>query len=140
MDALTRSLSPVRVGDALRPAFERAAIIVESDAKRRVHRVTGKLQGSLGHKITGSGLGTVAHVGTQPGMGQPRHYSRSQTARWRKPRDGTNRGDPRDYGLYEELGTRYREGHPFLVPSLEENTERIAGEIGAAIERTIGRR
>ena len=138
LDGLRRKLDPSQVDDALRPAFRAAAILVESDAKRGVHRVTGKLQGSLGHTIEGTGFDTRARVGPQPGLGQPRHYSRSQTGRWQKPRDGSNRGDPRTYGRYEELGTRYRPGHPFLVPALNRNTDRIRALIGEAIRRRFG--
>jgi len=138
MDSLRRKLDPGQFDDAIRPAFRAAAILVESDAKRGVHRITGKLQGSLGNVIEGSGFDTKARIGPQPGMGQPRKYSRSQTGRWKKPRDGTNRGDPRKYGQWEEEGTRYRAGHPFLVPALLRNAGRIRGLVAEAIRRRFG--
>ena len=135
LDQLRRKLDPDGLDEALRPAFRDAGILVESEAKRGVHRVTGKLQGSLGSVVEGHGMGIRARIGPQPGMGQPRAYSAAQTGRWQKPRAGRNRGDPRVYGRFEELGTRYRAGHPYLVPALTRNTSRIRALIGAAVMR-----
>lgn len=119
----------------LRPGFEQAATIVEGAATDNAHRVTGKLQRSIGYYLEGRGANLAAHIGPQPGMSAPAHYTIADTGRWKTPRSGTNTGDPQEYGRYEEEGTRYREGHPFLEPALLDNI----GRIEHAIERAIGR-
>ena len=140
IEALTKGLGQ-GLDAALRPAFKVAAVIVEGSARRKVHTVTRKLQGSLSHRLEGQGMGLEAHIGPQVGsqnLGQ-RGYTESQTGRWKKPRKGRNTGDPTVYGKFEEEGTRYRPGHPFLEPALTENvgriTDGIASEIGKALER-----
>lgn len=138
--ALAAALTDGDLVDALlRPGFEQAAVIVEGAAKGNAHRVTGKLQGSLGQFIDGHGADIAAHIGPQPGLGQPRGYSASQTSRWKKPRQGRNTGDPTVYGLFEEKGTRYREGHPFLEPALTDNLGRIEDVITAGAQAGIDR-
>ena len=109
----------------LRPGFAKSAVVVEGAWKSKVHTVTRKYQGSLGHELEGRGASLEAHIGPQPGTGQPRGYSKADTARWKKPRDGKNTGDPQVYALYEDQGTRYRPGHPAAEPALMENEGRI---------------
>lgn len=143
--ALAAALTDGNLVDALlRPGFKAAAVIVEGAARGKVHRVTGKLQGSLGEFIAGHGSDIEAHIGPQPGLGQPRGYSAGQTSRWQTPRKGRNTGDPTVYGVFEEKGTRYREGHPFLEPALTDNLGRIedviASEAQAGLERLARRR
>ena len=116
----------------LRPGFEQAAVIVEGAATENAHRVTGKLQGSLGSFMEGHGAGLEAHIGPQPGMGAPARYTRADTSHWKTPRDGVNRGDPAEYGRYEEGSPNQ---HPFLEPALENNI----GQIEDVIERAAGR-
>jgi len=137
IDHVRGRLQPDNIDNAIRPAFEASAVLVEGDAKRAVHRVTGKLQGSLGHEVTGSGFNTQASIGPQPGLAQPRHYAKSQTGRWKKPRDGVNKGDAQVYGRYEEEGTRYRPAHPFLVPALLKNGNRIVQIVSEAFARVF---
>ena len=110
---------------ALRPGFTKSAVVVEGAWRGKVHTVTRKYQGSLGHELEGRGASLEAHIGPQPGLGQPRGYSVSDTARWKKPRKGTNKGDPQVYALFEDQGTRYRPGHPAAEPALTENEGRI---------------
>jgi HK97 gp10 family phage protein len=127
----------------LRPGFEIAAVIVKGSAKGTVHRVTGKLQGSLGSFIEGQGRSIEAHIGPQPGMSQSARYTTSDTSSWRRPRAGTNKGDPQVYAEYEEGGTRYRPGHPFLEPALSNNIDQIENVINDEAEhalRGLGRR
>jgi len=121
----------------LRPGFEQAAVIVEGAATENAHRVTGKLQGSLGYFIDGFGAGLEAHIGPQPGMGQPARYTKADTAHWKTPRNGVNTGDPTEYGRYEEEGTRYRGGHPFLEPALDDNIGQIEDAIEQAARRVL---
>lgn len=128
---------PALLDRILRPGFRDAAIIVEGDARANVHRVTGKLQGSLGYTLDGRGKDLEARIGHQPGRGQPAKYDRSSTSRWRKPRSGTNAGDPRTYAPFEEYGTRYREGHPYLEPALNDNLDRIDNAMQDAAERVL---
>ena len=126
---------------ALRPAFKVAAVIVEGSARGKVHKVTRKLVTSISHRLDGQGMGIEAHIGPQEGSQNlgARGYTASQTSHWKKPRKGKNTGDPTVYGKFEEEGTRYRAGHPFLEPALTENVDRItngiASEIGKALER-----
>lgn len=126
--------------DLLRPGFEKASVIVQGDAVRNVHKVTRKLAGSLGHVLEGRGANLQARIGPQPGLDQPRGYTESQTSRWKKPRRGVNRGDPRVYAEFEEQGTRHRPGHPFLVPALTDNIDRIGNVIVDEAERAMERR
>lgn len=121
----------------LRPGFEKAAVIIVDDAKGKVHRVTGKLGRSLGARVEGRGRDLTGIAGVQPGRGQPAPYDRSSTSAWKRPRSGTNTGDPREYGFYEEHGTRHRPGHPFLEPALNDNLGRIENVIGEEAERVI---
>lgn len=123
----------------LRPGFTKAAVIVEGSAKTNVHRVTGKLQGSLGHKLQGRGASLEARIGPQPGLGQPRKYTESDTARWQKPRAGRNKGNPQEYAVFEEKGTRYRPAHPFLEPAVDSNRGRIEDVIASEAERAASR-
>lgn len=124
---------------ALRPGFQKSAVVVEGSARGKVHTVTRKLQGSLGHELTGRGASLEAHIGPQPGLGQPRGYSESDTGRWKKPRAGRNKGDPQVYGVFEEEGTRYRPAHPFLEPALTENEERIEDLILRSVDEAFDR-
>lgn len=139
LDKLERALGGDLLDDLLRPGFEKSSVVIEGAAKGNVHRVTGKLQQSVGHFLDGRGASLAAHVGPQPGLGQSRHYSEGMTSRWRKPRKGRNTGDPQQYAQYEERGTRYRPGHPFLEPALTDNLGQIEDIIGreanAALER-----
>lgn len=123
----------------LRPGFEEAAVIVKGAAKGSVHRVTGKLQGSLGSFIEGQGRTIEAHIGPQPGKGQPARYTTSDSSAWKRPRDGVNKGDPQEYGVYEEA----RSGHAFLEPAVHDNIGQIEDTINAEAEhalRGLGRR
>ncbi len=137
---LTRGLGE-GLDAALRPAFKAAAVIVEGSARTKVHKVTRKLATSISHRLEGQGMGIEAHIGPQEGSQNlgARGYTVSDTRNWKKPRKGKNTGDPTVYGKFEEQGTRYRAGHPFLEPALTENvgriTDGIASEIGKALER-----
>lgn len=119
--------------DNLGPGLEKAGAIVEAGWKRRVHTVTRKYQGSLGHRVEG----TTVRIGPQPGFGSPRKYSRGQSGSWKKPRDGTNRGDPRDYAVFEDQGTRYREGHPAAEPALRENVDAVVDALVDSIRKSF---
>lgn len=122
---------------ALRPGFQKSAVVVEGSARGKVHTVTRKLQGSLGHELLGRGAGLEAHIGPQPGLGQPRGYSESDTGRWKRPSKGRNKGDPQVYAQFEEEGTRYRPAHPFLEPALTENEGRIEDLILQSVDEAI---
>lgn len=124
------------VDQATQPGLRRAGVIVEASWKRRVHRVTGKYQGSLGHEVEPMEV----RIGPQPGFGAPRHYTKAQTALWQKPKDGTNTGDPREYALFEDQGTRFRPGHPAAEPALTENRNEIADSLMRGIIETLDRR
>ena len=119
----------------LGPRLEKAGAIVEAGWKRHVHTVTRKYQGSLGHRVDGMSV----RIGPQPGYGSPRRYSRSQSSAWKQPRDGTNRGDPRDYAVFEDQGTRYREGHPAAEPALRENLDEVVDAIVSGITSALER-
>jgi hypothetical protein len=118
----------------LRPGFEQAAVIVEGAATENAHRVTGKLQGSLGYFMDGFGAGIEAHIGPQPGMGAPARYTKADTAHWKKPRNGVNKGDPTEYGRYEEGAPN---DHPFLEPALNDNIGQIEDVIEQAARRVL---
>lgn len=127
-----RAKDLLRLGD-MSGGFEKAGAIVEGAWKRRAHRVTGKYQGSIGHVVDGMSV----RIGPQPGYGSPRKYTRGQTGAWQKPRDGTNRGDPRDYAVFEDQGTRYREGHPAAEPAIRENVDAVVDAIVDSIRGAL---
>ena len=126
---------PNLLSGALGPGLRRAGVILEAGWKRRVHTVTRKAQGSLGHKVEG----TTLRVGPQPGYGSPRKYSRAQTGAWKKPRDGVNRGDPREYLIFEDQGTRYRPGHPSAEPALDASRDQVIDAIVDSLRKQIER-
>ena len=136
-----RELAHAMGGDfldrALRPGFTKSAVVVEGAWKQKAHTVTRKYQGSLGHEIEGEGASLAVRIGPQPGLGQPRGYSKSDTARWKKPRAGRNKGDPQVYAVYEDQGTRYRAGHPAAEPALTENEGRIEDLILSSVDAAI---
>jgi len=116
-----------------------ASAVVEEAAKNKVHILSGKLKSSLGYTIRGSGMDTTGVIGPQPGFGQPRGYTYKGKKVW-------NRGDPAKgkkgkpgYGLWEEVGNRWRSGHPFLVPALLNNADRIRGIINDAVEAELSK-
>ena len=141
--------------------IRQGSVIVEAAAKRKVHKLSRKLADSTGHNITGQGLDTQGVVGPRPGFGGPRGYDvttgsskiqvggfifsasaggggaisgASQGARPKKRRvHRVNKSDPIVYGRYEEEGTRYRPGHPWLVPSLHDNESRITNAVNRAV-------
>ena len=140
--------------------IKQASVIVEGAAKRKVHKLSRKLADSTGHNITGQGLNTQGVVGPRPGFGGPRGYDvtlgsskiqvggflfpasaggcaisgASQGTRPKKRRvHRVNKSDPIVYGRYEEEGTRYRTGHPWLVPSLHDNESRITNAVNRAV-------
>ena len=124
------------IDHAIAPGLRRAGVIVEAGWKRRVHVVTRKAQASIGHRVEGLSV----RIGPQPGFGAPRKFTRAQTGSWRKPRDGTNRGDPREYLVHEDQGTRYRAGHPAAEPALRENADGIVDAITASIRDALERK
>ena len=140
LDELRGALGGDLIDDLLRPGLAKAAVIVEGAWKAKAHRVTGKYQGSIGHHLDGHGAGLAARIGPQPGLGQPRRYSRGMTGRWRKPRDGVNRGDPQVYAVFEDQGTRYRPGHPAAEPALNENIDQIGRVIASEADKAMERR
>lgn len=123
----------------LRPGFDKAAVKVVSSAKADVHRVTQKLGGSIGsprdgvapYDMAGHGSSLSATIGIGPNRKQPANYTRSQTSRWKKPRDGTNTGDPQEYAFYEERR------HPFLEPAVMDNLDAIERLIGEEADRVM---
>jgi hypothetical protein len=141
LDHLIRELeAPDLLDDLLRPGMTKAGVIVEGAWKGKAHRVTGKYQGSIGNEVTGRGADIAARIGPQPGLGQPRHYTKAQTSRWKKPRDGVNTGDPQVYAEYEDQGTRNRPGHPAAEPALSENTGRIGQAITDGAQAVMERK
>lgn len=67
----------------------RRAVKVESTAKRLCAVDTGRLRSSVTHSIEHDSKGIVAYVGTDV-----------------------------EYAIFQELGTRYQRGTPFLRPAL----------------------
>lgn len=123
------------VDKTLRPGFEQAGTIVEGAATENAHRVTGKLQRSLGYYLEGKGANLEAHIGPQPGMGQPARYTKAETSHWKTPRDGVNKGDPQEYAQYEEGSPN---DHPFLEPALDDNLDRVERVIVDAWRKAFG--
>lgn len=132
---------------AVRDGLLRGAAIVASDAQRTVHspsnpwtgrkdgkRPTGKLQSSVViGRVSGHGLDQSVPVGV-PGIGV-RAFGRSTSQRskrtGRQLATRKNKSDPRVYGPIEERL------HPFLVPSLRDNADRIVREVLGRVETVL---
>ena len=138
IDEAFHKLDAKNKGPILRKAFHTAGVIVEGAARTNVHKITRKLAQSLDVRMTGSGMTTAAHIGPLRQMPGARGFSKNMTSqeafhKWKRPHKGVNSGDPRIYGKFEEEGTDYRAGHPFLVPALTDNIGRIKAVISSAI-------
>ena len=149
--ALKARLSPDTVGKRIRPALLQSGLIVQEAAQKTVHSpdnpyvgkaghsvATGRLQASIGTSdVRGSGINQSVAVGTPYGKGGAargtfaRSAALTPTGRPGSSRTRTggrkNKGDVRVYGPIEE------KRHPFLVPSLERNVNRIRDIISRAI-------
>jgi hypothetical protein len=148
---LKRAMAEGVSGNVLRPAFTAGAVIVEAQAKRDVHQVSGKLHDSTGTEITGAGWNTEAHVGPRPGYGGPRTGRSGAKGLRQNPKRRVNRSDPRDYaaryqfGFHgdDSLGRHYdQHGNRYLVEALLENEQRIveavATRIAASLAKSLG--
>jgi len=135
-DELRRRLSDPGLAElVLRPGLRDAALMVQAQAQRKVHIITSKLQRSLGYVIEGHGWSLLARIGPRPGFDQPQRGRSRATGK----RPQINRGDPREYGWWEEHGNRWRPAHPFLVPALTDNIYRIRAVMAAALQRALAR-
>lgn len=147
LDDLQRRLraSDAALARALGPGLQAGAQVVSRDAKKRVPVWTGKLQRSLGPgKVEGSGKDQLIRVGIRPGFGSP-SKGRSVKGQTRKEREAMpwNRGEPRIYGPFVELGTRKMRARPYLVPAMTENEREISRRVLERVEsvlRSIARR
>lgn len=100
---------PQELDGIVRPALKAGGTVIVGHQRQVVHKVTRKLAQAIGMTEQGHGAGVTVTVGLQPGLGTPRGYSEAATARWKTPRKGINKGDPQDYGKYEEAR------HPFFL-------------------------
>lgn len=132
---------------AVHDGLLRGAAVVQSGAQRTVHspsnpwagrkdgrRPTGKLQGSVViGRVSGSGLDQSVPVGV-PDIGV-RAFGRSTSQRnkrtGRQLATRKNKSDPRVYGPIEERL------HPFLVPSVRDNADRIVRDVLGRIEAVL---
>lgn len=73
--------------------INRRAVQVEGAAKRLAPVDTGRLRGSITHAMGVDGQGVFADIGTDV-----------------------------EYAIYQEFGTRYQSGTPFLRPALDEGS------------------
>ena len=148
IERLRGKLSDEAIGRALRPALQKAGLIVQEAAQKTVHSpdhpyigkagrnvATGRLQASIGTSdVRGSGLALEVRVGPPYGKGGLARGTFARSSRTRGRTGGRrNRGDVRIYGPIEEAR------HPFLKPALESNADRIRDLIGRAIARAFGR-
>jgi len=136
LDPILRTLHryPSELDGVLRPALEAGGVVLVGAQRRTVHKVTRKLAQSVGMTIQGQGAGVEVHVGLQPGLGTARGYTKSATSRWKTPRDGVNRGDPQDYGKYEEAR------HPFFIKSFVEKRAEVERAVLGRASRELQRR
>ena len=86
-------------------ALQQAADEIVVAAKERVPVDTGRLQRAIHAEKTDDGVAVLA----------------GDSEAW--------------YGMLVEHGTRYIPPHPFLIPALEENRDRIDRELQAAVRR-----
>lgn len=146
---IKRALLSGSIGnEALRGGLTAGALIVQVQAKRDVHQVSGKLHDSTGVEITGSGWHTEAHIGPRPGYGGPRVSRSGPKGRAANPRRTVNRADPRDYARRYNLGfhgsdSRGRsydqEPQRYLVEALQENLGRINNAVARRITAVLAR-
>lgn len=125
---------PQSLDGVLRPALKAGGVVLVGEQRRAVHKVTRKLAQAIGMTERGQGANVEVHVGLQPGLGTPRSYSESATSRWKKPRDGINRGDPQDYGKYEEAR------HPFFLKTFVDKRAEVERVVLARTSQELERR
>lgn len=126
LPALQRKLERMQNPIAYRAAMNKACRVVEADAKRNVHRVTGNLEASITHEVTVESGQIVGYVGSnleyapyeEFGTGI---YAEKGNGRQNVPWSYT---DP-DTG--ERIWTKGNHPHPYLRPALNNNVRRIQG-------------
>jgi hypothetical protein len=130
----------------MRGALTAGAVIVEAQAKRDVHQVSGKLHDSTGTTVDGHGWTTAAHIGPRPGYGGPRTSRSGPKGKAQNPTRRVNRSDPRDYARRYNLGFhgtdslgRHYDQRPnrYLIEALHENTMRIGQAVKRRLEQLI---
>ncbi len=108
-----------------------AAIILEGEIKKKISR-----GGRSGSKYSRGGKGAIRSAPGEPPktdtgrlVGSIRHEHSFLTA---------SVGTDVNYAGYLELGTSKMAPRPFLIPTLEENTEKIEQLVLQAMQRTLG--
>jgi HK97 gp10 family phage protein len=117
-------------GELLESAVVSGALIVVNDAKRRAPVLTGNLRRSIhvgGHGHGGGLESGGGDTGTDiEGNSHSNHSAEVQV--------GTNV----DYAAAQEYGTsRGIRAHPYLRPAFDENTDKVADEIKAAVRAQL---
>lgn len=136
LDQIVRTLNrfPRELDGILRPALKAGGVVLFGEQRRTVHKVTRKLAQSIGMTEQGQGAKVEVIVGLQPGLGTSRGYTKSQTGRWKTPRDGVNRGDPQVYGKFEEAR------HPFFIKSFVEKRGAVESAVLSRAKQELERR
>ncbi len=136
LEPIVRTLKriPSELDGILRPALRAGGVTLYGAQRQNVHKVTRKLAQSIGMTEQGQGAGVEVHVGLQPGLGTARGYTKSQTGRWKTPRDGVNRGDPQVYGKFEEAR------HPFFIKTLTDKREEVELAVLSRAEQELEKR
>ena len=139
--------SDAQFSEAVRDGLLAGAAVVQSTAQRTIHSrdnpwggrkdkrlPTGKLQANIIiGEVSGSGLDQQIPVGVP--RAEPSAFGRSTSQRnkrtGRQLATRKNKSDPRIYGPIEERL------HPFLVPSLRDNVDRIVREVLGRVETVL---
>lgn len=138
------------IGDAaMKSGLQAGANIVQNQAKRDVHVVSGKLHDSTLTTIEGSGWNTAAHVGPHKGYGGPRVSASGEKGRRANPSRRVNKSDPRDYARRYNLGFhgtdslgRHFDQKPnrYLIEALQENVPAILRAVQRQFEAVLARK
>lgn len=144
---LKQALTEAKDGDKmLRSGITAGALIVQNQARRDVHQVSGKLHDSTGTTVTGSGWHIEAHIGPRPGFGGPRVSASGAKGLRNNPTRRVNKSDPRDYaaryqyGFHgtDSRGRKYNQSpNRYLIEAVTENLELIGRTIAARIEAML---
>lgn len=147
LDVLERQFAsfPAEAARATEAGLLAAAVIVEADAKRRVHSdsnpwsgsrnpyyrpPTGKLQSTISTgRVEGSGINKQVSIGLVSRGGS---FGRSYRTKSGKTGSYRNSGDVQVYGPLEERR------HPFLGPALHDNLSAISRAFWQRFDVALG--
>lgn len=102
---------------------------IVSEAKARVHKISGELEGTIRDEIVSDGLAVIIKVG----YGTLKRKSRSKTGKRRKGVTQLGPVEPGIYAMVVEFGDKNRNAEPYFFPAVDSHLP----EHNAGIERDL---